>query len=321
MRRRDTLALLSAPLLAGGGAFAQNTYPSKPVRFIVGFPPGGPTDIIARVLADQLKPHFGQPLLVDNRAGAAGNVAADFVSKTAADGYTLLYASSSVAISPTLFPTLTFDVRKSFAPITQTVSEGMVLLVHPGIPSTYAEFVRYARSNQGKLNYASSGSGTITHLAAALFSQQNGLQTQHIAYKGTAPALTDLIAGTVQFTIGTINTALPYIKAGRLKAVATTALRRAPNLPDVPTLNELGMKGFETSAWQGILAPAGTPQDVLALLSRELTKAMQTADFRARMLQQDAEVVASTPEQFTKYLGQEIDRWAQVIRNAGVKVE
>lgn len=322
MKRRNALTLLSAPLLAATGrSHAQGNFPAKPVRLQVGFAPGGPTDAVARVLAEELGRDFGQPLLIENRVGAAGNLAADFVAKSPADGYTLLYASSAIAISSSLYPHLGFDVRKSFAPITETVSIPMVLLAHPSLPSTYAEFLRHAKRSQGKLNYASSGSGTITHLASAVFSQQNGLQAQHVAYRGTAPALTDLIAGEVQFTIGTINTALQFISSGRLKALATTGLRRSASLPDVPTLDELGMKGFEASAWQGVLAPAGTPREILSTLSLKFSRAMQSTSFRARMLPQDAEVIASSSEQFARYLDSEINRWAKVIKETGTKAE
>ena len=260
LHRRQAIEAL---LIATSGAvalptFAQDHYASKPIKLIVGFPPGGPTDIIARLLAERLREALGQPVLVENRAGARGNIAADVVAKSAPDGYTLLYVSSSIAISPGLYDKLAFDVKRDFVPVAETVSIPMVLLVNPKIPATtVAEFVRYAKANPGKLNYASSGNGTITHLASALFSLRNAIQTQHVPYKGIAPALTDLVAGNVEFTIGTINTALQFVREGRLRAIAITGLTRASSLPAVPTLDESGMKGFEASAWQGVMAPAG----------------------------------------------------------------
>ena len=325
-RRRliDTLfvAAIGAAGLAAGPSFAQEGYASKPIKLIVGFPPGGPTDIVARLLAERLREALGQPVLVENRAGAGGNLAAELVARSPADGYTLLYASSSIAISPGLYDKLGFDLKRDFAPVAETVSIPLVLLVNPKLPvSNLPEFVRYAKANPGKLNYASSGNGTITHLAAALFSLRNGIQTQHIPYKGTAPALTDLVAGNVEFTIGTINTALPFVREGRLRAIAVTGLMRAPSLPNVPTLDESGMKGFEASAWQGVLAPAGTPPAIVERLSTEITKALGRPDLRAQLAPQDAEVRATPSARFGEYLNAEASRWLQVIKETGAKPE
>ena len=322
-RRQAIKALLIAtPGAVLLPAFAQDQYASRPIKLVVGFPPGGPTDIIARLLAERLREALGRPVLVENRAGAGGNIAAEAVAKAAPDGYTLLYASLSIAISPGLYDKLAFDVKRDFVPVAETVSIPMVLLVNPKVPaSNVAEFVRHAKANPGKLNYASSGNGTITHLAAALFSLRNGIQTQHVPYKGTAPALTDLVAGNVEFTIGTINTALQFVREGRLRAIAVTGLARASSLPAVPTLDESGMKGFEASAWQGVMAPAGTPPAIINKLSTEISKALARPDLRAQLAPQDAEVRATSPDRFAQYLGAEVSRWVQVIKDTGTKLE
>ena len=287
---------------------------------VVGFPPGGPTDVVARLVAGALHKQTGQPFIVENKAGAAGNLAAAAVAKAPANGYTILYASSGIALSPALFKQLSFDVERDFLPVSETVSIPLVLLVHPSIPSaTLSEFVAYAKSRPGQLNYASSGNGSITHLAAALLVQQHGLQAQHVAYKGTAPALVDLLAGNVQFTVGTINTALPYVREGKLRALAVTGLRRAATLPNVPTLDESGMKGFEATAWQGLMVPVGTPAAVVQQLQEQTAKALARPDIQNALAAQDAEVRATTPAVFSAYLVSEVARWKKIIKDAGIE--
>ena len=301
---------------------AQEGYPNKPIKFVVGFPAGGPTDVVARLIADKLRESLGQQVLVENRPGAAGNLAADAVAKSAADGYTLLYASSSIATSPGLYENLPFNVKRDLVPVTETVSVPMVLVVNAQVPgANLREFIQYAKANPGKLNYASSGNGTVTHLAAVVFGQRNGLQAQHVPYRGTAPALADLIAGNVQYTLGTINTALPFIRDGRLRALAVTGLSPAASLPGVPTLDESGMKGFEASAWQGVMAPAGTPPAIVNRLAGEIQRALNRPELKAQLDAQDAVIRASTPAKFGEYIGTEIARWTQVIKDTGTKPE
>ena len=301
---------------------AQEGYPNKPIKFVVGFPAGGPTDVVARLIAEKLRESLGQQVLVENRPGAAGNLAADAVAKSAADGYTLLYASSSIATSPGLYENLPFNVKRDLVPVTETVSVPMVLVVNAQVPgANLREFIQYAKANPGKLNFASSGNGTVTHLAAVVFGQRNGLQAQHVPYRGTAPALADLIAGNVQYTLGTINTALPFIRDGRLRALAVTGLSPAASLPGVPTLDESGMKGFEASAWQGVMAPAGTPPAIVNRLAGEIQRALNRPELKAQLDAQDAVIRASTPAKFGEYIGTEIARWTQVIKDTGTKPE
>ena len=289
---------------------------------MVGFPAGGPTDVVARLIADKLRESLGQQVLVENRPGAAGNLAADAVAKSAADGYTLLYASSSIATSPGLYENLPFNVKRDLVPVTETVSVPMVLVVNAQVPgANLREFIQYAKANPGKLNFASSGNGTVTHLAAVVFGQRNGLQAQHVPYRGTAPALADLIAGNVQYTLGTINTALPFIRDGRLRALAVTGLSPAASLPGVPTLDESGMKGFEASAWQGVMAPAGTPPAIVNRLAGEIQRALNRPELKAQLDAQDAVIRASAPAKFGEYIGTEIARWTQVIKDTGTKPE
>ena len=301
---------------------AQEGYPNKPIKFVVGFPAGGPTDVVARLIADKLRESLGQQVLVENRPGAAGNLAADAVAKSAADGYTLLYASSSIATSPGLYENLPFNVKRDLVPVTETVSVPMVLVVNAQVPgANLREFIQYAKANPGKLNFASSGNGTVTHLAAVVFGQRNGLQAQHVPYRGTAPALADLIAGNVQYTLGTINTALPFIRDGRLRALAVTGLSPAASLPGVPTLDESGMKGFEASAWQGVMAPAGTPPAIVNRLAGEIQRALNRPELKAQLDAQDAVIRESAPAKFGEYIGTEIARWTQVIKDTGTKPE
>lgn len=319
--RRRLLAGMPALLLLAA-ATPTRAQDSRPLRLVVGFPPGGPTDVVARLLAEGLREVLRQPVLVENRAGAAGNLAAEAVMRAPADGSTLLYASSSIAIAPALQDKPSFDARRDFAAVAETVSVPLVLLVHPQVPAqTFAEFVRHAKAHPGRLNYASSGNGTITHLAGALLAQAAGFQAQHVPYRGTAPALADLVGGTVQFTVGTINTALPFVREGRLRALAVTGRTRAASLPQVPTLDESGLKGFEASAWQGVLAPSGTPPAVVQQLSQAVARALARPELRSQLAQQDAEVRATTPDEFTAYLAGETQRWARVVRDTGAKAE
>ncbi len=311
------LVLASAPAVAQPAP-----YPSMPIRFVVGFPPGGPTDVIARILADKLKDELKQPVLVENRPGASGNVGAQAVAAAAPDGYTFLYSSTAIATSPALYAKLPFDALRDFEAVTQTISVPLVLVVNPSVPATtVAEFISHVRANPGKLNYASSGAGTSIHLVTALFLLQNNLDAQHVPYKGTNPALADLVGGTVQFTTGALNTALPFIRDGRLRALAVTSLARSAAIPQVPTLDESGMKGFEVTAWQAILAPAKTPVEILQRISAETAKVLRQPDVLAKLATQDALPVGSSPAEYAAYLRLELERWKNVVRVTGAKAE
>lgn len=308
--------------LAPATVLSQAAWPNKPIRFIVGFPPGGPTDVIARIIADRLKEELKQPVLVENRPGASGNVGAQAVAASAPDGYTFLYSSTAIATSPALYDKLPFDALRDFEPVTQTISVPLVLVVNPSVPAkTVSEFISHVRAHPGKLNYASSGAGTSIHLVTALFLLQNTLDAQHVPYKGTNPALADLVGGTVQFTTGALNTALPFIRDGRLRPLAVTSLARSGAIPHVPTLDESGMKGFEVTAWQAILAPAKTPADILQRISAETAKVMRQPEVLAKLATQDALPVGSTPGEYAAYLRSELERWKNVVRVTGARAE
>ena len=314
---------ISGVLLASMVAMAQGQgWPVKPVRMILAFPPGGPTDIVSRVLAQKLGEQLGQLVLVDNKPGAGGNIGAELAAKAHGDGYTIFYNTSAIVINPALYGKASYDTLKDFVPVVLTAAIPMVLVVNPALPAkSMKEFVDLARSKPGQLNYSSSGSGTITHLASAMLSAQMGLSTQHVPYKGSAPGLVDLAAGQTQFMTDTINTALPYIKDGRLRALAVTSARRSSVLPDAPTFRESGLAGFDAAAWQGVVAPAGTPQEIVARLNAEINKALQDPGVRARLAGQGADVLGGTPAEYAAYIRAEMPRWARAIKESGAKAE
>ncbi len=313
-------AVLAGALIASA-AFAQ--YPSKPIRLVLAFPPGGPTDINARIFAQKLSESMNQQVVVDNKPGAGGNIAAAEAAKAPADGYTIFYNTSAISIAPSLYSKLAYDVQKDFAPVALTATVPLVLVVNPAIPAkTVPELVAYAKANAAKMNYGSSGSGTITHLAGALFATQMGLKMQHIPYKGSAPALVDVAGGQTQMMIDTINTVLPYVKDNRLRALAIAIQRRSAALPDVPTLEEAAnLPGFEMSAWQGIVVPSATPKEVVARLNAEVNKAVQNADLRQRLATQGAEPLGGTSEQYAEYIRTELVRWTKVVRESGARAD
>jgi tripartite-type tricarboxylate transporter receptor subunit TctC len=322
--RRAVLALTLGSLGAIGApmALAQGAFPDKPIRMVLPFPPGGPTDLVARVLAQKMSEQMGQQVLIDNKPGANGNIAAELVAKSNPDGHTVLYNTSSIALSATLYKKLNYDVRTDFSPIALTAVIPLVLMTHPSVPvQNLPEFVLYLRANPGKVSYGSAGNGNITHLGAFLVLQQKGGQANHIPYKGSIPALTDLVGGQTQFMTDTVNSALPFIKDNKLRAIAVTSLKRTQVLPGVPTLNELGMPGFEVGAWQGLLAPAKTPPEVIARLNAEITKALAAPDVRTKLAVQGADPLGSTPTEYGQYIRSEIERFANVIRQSGVTIE
>lgn len=318
---KKIFALVCAGLFALP-AFAQS-YPAKPIRMILAFPPGGPTDINARIFALKLGESMSQQILVDNRPGAGGNIAAAEAARAPADGYTIFYNTSAISIAPSLYSKLNYDVLKDYAPVALTATVPLVLVVNPSLPArNVQELVAYAKANPGKMNYGSSGSGTITHLAGALFATQMGLTMQHIPYKGSAPALVDVAGGQTQMMIDTINTILPYVKDNRLRALAIAIPRRSGALPDVPTLEEAAkLPGFEMSAWQGIVVPAATPKEIVARLNAEINKAVQNADLRQRLAIQGAEPLGGTSEDYAAYIRSELGRWTKVVKDSGAKAD
>ncbi len=302
---------------------AQSQYPAKPIRMLLAFPPGGPTDINARLFAQKLSEQMGQQVVVDNKPGAGGNLGATEAAKAPADGYTVFYNTSAISIAPALYSNIQFDPLKDYAPVALTATVPLVLAINPGIPAkNLQEFVAYARANPGKLNYASSGTGTITHLAAALFAAQMDLKMQHIPYKGSAPALVDVVGGQTQMMIDTISTVLPYARDNRLRPLAIAVTRRSPQLPEVPTLAEAAnLPGFEMSAWQGLVVPAATPKEIVARLNAEVNRAVQNPDLRQRLAVGGSEPLGGTSEQYAAYLRSELQRWTRVVRDSGAKAD
>ena len=325
MPRRRALALTLAAGAAAAlpaAATAQAAWPDKPIRMVLPFPPGGPTDLVARVLAAKLAEQLGQQVIVDNKPGANGNIAGDLVAKAPADGYTLLYNTSSIALSTALYKKLPFDVKTDFAPVALTAVIPLVLAVHPSVPAkTLPEFLKHVKANAAKLSYGSAGNGNITHLGAYLLLQRHGLTVSHVPYKGSAPALIDLASGQTQFMTDTVNSALPFIKDGRLRAIAVTSAQRTFVLPDVPTVAEQGVKGFEVGAWQGLLVPAKTPPAVVQRLNAEVNKALQATDVKARLAVQGAVPLGSTAAAYGAYIQTEIARWTQVAKDTGASLD
>jgi len=313
----------AAVCLAAASAICNaQAWPSKPIRMLVGFPPGGPTDVVARLVSEKVAGQVNERFVIDNRPGAAGNIAAEILAKSNPDGHTLLYSSNAIALSPGLYPKLGYDPIKDIAPITEIGAGCLIVVVHPSLPTTSVkEFIDYAKARPGQLNYASSGAGTSTHLAVVLFSQRTGIQAQHVPYKGTAPSLVDMIAGRTQFLFGAVNTAVPHVREGRLRALAVTGAKRIQSLPDLRTLEESGMPGFVVTTWQGLFAPAGTPAAVLAKINAEFAKAVHSPELKPRLEQQDMEPTGPGVAKFTGMYLAELQKWTKVARDAGLKAE
>lgn len=299
-------------------------FPSKPIVLVVPFSPGGPTDAMARTLANTIKPQLGQPMLVDNKPGAGGNIGADYVARAEADGHTLLFGTSGpLAINVSLYNKINYDPIKSFAPIIQVGHLPNVLVVHPSVPAkNVQELIAYAKANPSKLSFASSGSGASSHLAGVLFNMRAGTDIQHIPYKGTGPALNDLLGGQVTMAFTDVLTALPHVKSGKLRLLGVTSAKRSQATPDTPTLMEQGVKDFDVSVFFGIVAPAGTPPDTLARLNTALVQILQQPDVKKNLSAQGLEPAPNnTPEQLTQFMRSEIDKWREVIKVSGAKAD
>ena len=297
-------------------------WPNRPIRMLVGFPPGGPTDVVARLVSDKVAGQVGQRIVIDNRPGAAGNIAVEILAKSNPDGHTLLYSSNAIALSPGLYSKLGYDPLKDLAPVTEIGAGCLIFVVHPSLPVTNVqEFIDYAKARPGQLNYASSGAGTSTHLASVLFSQRTGIQTQHIPYKGTAPSLVDMIAGRVQFLMGAVLTAVPHVKEGRLRALAVTGSKRIQSLPELRTIEEAGLPGFVVTTWQGVFAPAGIPAATLARVNAELVKAIRSPELKSKIEQQDMDPSGPSAATFRAMYFAELARWTKVAKDAGLKAD
>jgi tripartite-type tricarboxylate transporter receptor subunit TctC len=316
-------AIAGAGILAGSQVAQAQAYPVKPVRLIVGVPPGGATDVVARLVGQKLTEQLGQQVVIENRGGAGGNIGAEIVAKAPPDGYTLFLATiGTMAINPSLYAKMPFDTLRDFAAISQLTSMPQVLIVHPSIPAKdVKELIAYGKANPGKLNFASGGSGTAIHLAGELFKTMAGVEMVHVAYKGSGPAMTDLIGGQVSLMFDQILTALPQAQSGKVRALAVTTAQRSPAAPSIPTLAEAALPGYDVTTWHGLLAPAGTPQEIVTRLSTETAKALQNADLRAKFASQGVDPVSSTPGQFAAMIKVEIEKWRKVIAASGTKLE
>ena len=318
-RRTSALCLLALGALIAvpcTGALAQETWPTKPVRLVVPFSPGGSTDVIARMLGQKLSELWGQPVTIDNRAGAGGNVGADLVAKAPGDGYTLLFASGSITINPQLYRNMPFDTRKDLVPITNVASGPMLVVVPESSPAqSIKDLIAMAKAKPGTINFGSAGVGSQVHLAGENFANAAGIDIVHVPYKGEAPAYTDLIGRQTQMMVGNFAAASALLGNGRLRALAVTGKQRSPLLPDVPTVAESGLPGFENTGWFGLFAPAGLPPAVLAKIQRDTLKAIATTDTKARLYVQGMTPVGNTPAEFAKAMDEEGDRWARVVKN------
>ncbi|MBX3622780.1 MAG: tripartite tricarboxylate transporter substrate binding protein [Rhizobacter sp.] len=323
MNRRHHLAALALGLLTAGGVHAQ-AYPTRVVSLVVPYAPGGPTDAMARMLANALTPQLGQSVIVENKSGAGANIGAEAVARAEADGHTLLFGTSApLGINLYLYPKLNYDPFKSFTPVIQIGYLPNVLVVHPSVPAkNMQELIAYAKANPGKLSFASSGNGASSHLAGVMFNMMAGTDITHVPYRGTGPALNDLLGGQVTMSFTDVLTALPHIQAGKLRVLGVTSSRRSRALPKVPTLAEQGLKDFDASVFFGIVAPAGTPQPVVAKLNAAFTAVLQSPEVRSRLEQQGLEHPADyTPGQLVAYMHKEAERWREVIKVSGARAD
>ena len=327
-RRVALLTAAATVCLAALPASAQTVWPTKPVKIVVPFAPGGTTDILARAVAPELSKAFGQPFIVENKGGAGGNLGADMVAKSPGDGYTLLMGTVGThGINKSLYAKMPFDPQKDFAPITLVAGVPNVMVVNAEKAramniNSVNDFIKYARANPGKLNMASSGNGTSIHMAGELFKSMTGTFMLHFPYRGSSPALLDLLAGNTDVMFDNLPSSMPHIKAGKLKALAVTSAQRSAVLPELPTIEEAaGLKGFEASSWFGLLAPAGTPADVVSRIQQETAKALNVPAIKEKLLAQGAIPSGNTPQEFAKFIDSEIRKWAQVVKVSGAKVD
>jgi len=297
-------------------------YPAKPIRVVVPFPPGGGTDLMARTVVQKLGESLGATIVIDNRGGAGGTIGTELVAKSPPDGYVLLVVSASHAINPGLYRKLPYDSVRDFTPVTMLTSGPGLLVVHPSVPvRTVKEFIALARSRPGQLNYASAGIGTPPHLAGELFKTLAGVDIVHVPYKGNGPAYTDLIGGHVSVMFPTIPTAIPHVRTGKLRALAVTTRQRTAITPELPTISESGVPGYDVSSWYGLLAPAGTPAATVARLQREIVKVLRLPDISEKLMAQGLDLVGNTPEEFAAILKSEIAKWAKVVTASGARVD
>ena len=331
MKLGNSARLFCAALAAtvAGTAFGQapstgsgQAFPVKPVRMIVPSSAGGGTDIVARIVAPELSKRLGQQVVIDNRPGAGTMIGIEVAAKSPADGYTLLMGLSTLAINSALYKKVPYDPVRDFAPITQAISSASIIVVHPSVPAkTVKELIAFARVRPGQMNYASAGTGTYPHMTMELFMSMARLKMVHIPYKGAGPAVIDMIAGHVSTMAATVLTSMPHIRSGRLRPLGITSLQRSAAAPEIPTIAESGLPGFESVQWYGMLAPARTPKEIIARLHGEVTRVLQQPDIKERFAGDGADPVGSTPEEFGRYIQSELTKWAKVAREAGIKQE
>ena len=321
--RRAILFAGCAALLALGLPAQAADYPNRPVTLVVAFPPGGPSDVLARIVGKKMEQLLGQPFVIENKPGAGGNIAADFVARAAPDGYTLLMGNNSIlATNESLYKKLTYSPEKDLMPITLIGTQANILVVNPRVPvKSLTELIDLCRAQPGKINFASSGYGAAAHLAGELFKAEARVDIVHVPYKGAAPALQDVIAGNDQMMFATAASVIGHIKNGQLRALAVTTIKRTAILPDVPTMDEAGLPGFEASTWHGLVAPTGTPPKVIAALHAAAVKALHDAGVQASLGRLGVDIVGNTPDEFKAYIAKEVPKWAEVVKASGATVD
>ena len=317
---RCIIAIMMAAVTTAAVAQA---YPTKPIKLVAPSSPGDAPDVIARLVADKLSVVLGQQVVVENKPGAGGVVGSDAVAKAPPDGYTLIMGNAgSHGINAAVYATLPYDIQRDFAPVSQVAVAPNVMVINPSVPaSTVAEFIAYAKANPGKLSYASGGNGSSAHMSMELFKSMSGIDIQHVPYKGSSPALTDVVSGQVVAFIGNMPPTVPLIKAGKLRAIAVTTKSRSALMPELPTITEAGLPGFETVAWFGVLAPAGTPPEVVNRLSAEIAKIAKSPEIREKLVAMGAEPVGSTPEEFKAVIDRDIAKWKPLAQRVGIKID
>jgi tripartite-type tricarboxylate transporter receptor subunit TctC len=320
--RASASSILAISAVMTAGHVAAQAWPTKPVRIVIAFAPGGGTDIMGRLIAQQITEATGQQVIVENRAGAAQNVAAEYFIRQPADGYNLFMSSAAHSVNVSLYPKLNYDPVKDFVPVAMFATSPNLLLVHPSYPAkTVREFIAVAKKSPGKLNFSSSGSGSTQHLSGEMLKLMLGVEMTHIPYKGSAPSMTALASGEVDFSFNNIPASQPLMTPGRIRAIGITSAKRSPLLPQLPTMVEGGLPGFVTETWYGVMFPAGTPDDIVNVMNAVVVKAVQKEDFRARLAQLGADPLAETPDFFRKMLAAEIERWGKVVRAAKARPE
>jgi tripartite-type tricarboxylate transporter receptor subunit TctC len=322
VRHLRRVALLGCILGGAASAALAQAYPNKPIKLIVPFAPGGFTDVVARILGQKLSVSLGQPFVIENKAGAGSTIGTDFVAKAAPDGYTLVMVSTTHVISPAIYPKLPYDPIKSFTPVGKLVDSAYVLMVNPKVPvNSVADYIALAKAQPDKIHYASSGNGSSQHLMGGMFASMTGTKLIHVPYKGSSSAASDLVAGIVESSFAGVPNAMAQVPAGRLKALAVTTAKRIPQLPDVPTMQEAGVPGYEASVWLGLLAPVGTPKEIVARLNAEIAKVMNSPETKKELYAAGVESDISSPEALGALMNREMERWGKVIKDAGITMQ